>query len=180
MILASRHERDVKIYAHHMMKLHGLVDNGWKFAINGRMTRALGLCNYSKKTISLSKKFVKVACLDDITDTVLHEIAHALVGYNHGHGSVWQAKAIEIGAIPSATKKVKFGEDSNEIVPVLYLEKESGIEVMSSITMNKYTKIKSGRININTLYFPKRKAETLGNLKAMLLNTKEYEKLKAK
>jgi predicted SprT family Zn-dependent metalloprotease len=36
----------------------------------------------------------------EITDTLLHEIAHALVGPRHGHDLVWQAKCIEIGARP--------------------------------------------------------------------------------
>jgi hypothetical protein len=35
--------------------------------------------------------------LDDIKNTILHEIAHAIVGENHGHRQVWQEKAIELG-----------------------------------------------------------------------------------
>jgi len=34
-----------------------------------------------------------------VRDTLLHEIAHALVGTAHGHDEVWKAKCLEIGAI---------------------------------------------------------------------------------
>ena len=34
---------------------------------------------------------------DEVLDTILHEIAHALVGPQHGHDAVWRAKAREIG-----------------------------------------------------------------------------------
>ena len=30
-------------------------------------------------------------------DTILHEIAHALVGPSHGHNAIWRRKAREIG-----------------------------------------------------------------------------------
>ena len=33
----------------------------------------------------------------DVVDTILHEIAHALVGLKAGHGPIWQRKAREIG-----------------------------------------------------------------------------------
>ena len=33
----------------------------------------------------------------EITDTLLHEIAHAIVGVRHQHDAVWRTKAREIG-----------------------------------------------------------------------------------
>src|SRR4051812_12271673 len=33
-------------------------------------------------------------------DTLLHEIAHALVGPGHGHGPAWRRKCREVGARP--------------------------------------------------------------------------------
>lgn len=33
----------------------------------------------------------------EVTNTILHEIAHAIVGAKHGHDRVWRAKALEIG-----------------------------------------------------------------------------------
>jgi predicted SprT family Zn-dependent metalloprotease len=37
-----------------------------------------------------------------VRDTLLHEIAHALVGPGEGHGPKWQATALRIGATPRA------------------------------------------------------------------------------
>jgi Zn finger protein HypA/HybF involved in hydrogenase expression len=33
----------------------------------------------------------------EVKNTLLHEIAHALVGPHHGHDRVWRAKALELG-----------------------------------------------------------------------------------
>lgn len=56
-----------------------------------------GCCNYRTKTISLSKHLVAMNDEAKVTDTILHEIAHAIVGKKHNHDFVWRAKAIEIG-----------------------------------------------------------------------------------
>lgn len=37
---------------------------------------------------------------EEVNDLILHEIAHALVGGDHGHDEVWKAKCVEIGARP--------------------------------------------------------------------------------
>ena len=41
-----------------------------------------------------------------VLDTILHEIAHALVGSHHKHDAVWKAKCKEIGCDPKATSDV--------------------------------------------------------------------------
>ena len=38
-----------------------------------------------------SRNFIKI--FKDIQDTILHEIAHALVGPKHGHNKVWKEMA---------------------------------------------------------------------------------------
>jgi predicted SprT family Zn-dependent metalloprotease len=60
----------------------------------------MGLCVYSRRTIELSIHFVERNPEEEIRDTILHEIAHALVGHRHGHGPVWKKKCLEIGARP--------------------------------------------------------------------------------
>lgn len=88
------------------MKAHGLFDLGWSFSWNDRV-RTLGLCNYRTREISLSTHYVKVACREDVLDTILHEIAHVLAGPYARHGPVWQAKCLEIGAKPERCKAVE-------------------------------------------------------------------------
>lgn len=73
---------------------HGL--NNWKFKWDNAKRR-FGCCDHYNKTITLSKILSLQRTYEQINDTILHEIAHALVGPNHGHDKVWKQKAIEIG-----------------------------------------------------------------------------------
>ncbi len=78
-----------------LLARHGLPD--WRLAFN-RRKRTLGLCRYAAKTIELSLHLVDRNAEAEVRDTILHEIAHALVGPGHGHDAVWKAKAVAIGA----------------------------------------------------------------------------------
>lgn len=76
--------------------------NDWKFDWNNRKS-ALGVCNYRKKTIFLSTYFLNRIPDEEIEDTILHEIAHALAGICYGatgHGKEWKQICREIGAKP--------------------------------------------------------------------------------
>ena len=75
--------------------------DGWRLTLDHARRRA-GQCDYRTKTISLSRHYVRYADEAHIKDTILHEIAHALVGPKHGHDAVWRSKAREIGC--SATR----------------------------------------------------------------------------
>jgi predicted SprT family Zn-dependent metalloprotease len=81
----------------HYLNQHGLRD--WSFAFN-RSKRNLGRCLFGPKLIELSHHFVERNSLAVIRDTLLHEIAHALVGPGHGHDDVWKAMCKKVGAIP--------------------------------------------------------------------------------
>jgi predicted SprT family Zn-dependent metalloprotease len=70
--------------------------NRWSFQFDNGRKRA-GCCRYATQVISLSYAFAKQASQEEITDTILHEIAHALVGKAHNHDEVWRTKAREIG-----------------------------------------------------------------------------------
>lgn len=86
--------RDALVLARHMLAQHGL--KGWSVGLDRAKTRA-GACHYSRKLITLSGPLTRLHSEDDVRDTVLHEIAHALVGPRHRHDAVWRAKALEIG-----------------------------------------------------------------------------------
>lgn len=88
--------RDAQILADNLMKAHGLYAKGWKFDFF-RSRKSFGRCLYREKRILLSTEFVRINDEHHVRDTVLHEIAHALVGGTHGHDEVWQEKAREIG-----------------------------------------------------------------------------------
>lgn len=85
-----------------LMAKHGL-QGGWTFAFDRSRLRA-GQCKVwpgkAGGRITLSAHFVDLNSEAEILDTILHEIAHALVGIGHGHDKVWQAKCREIGARP--------------------------------------------------------------------------------
>lgn len=78
------------------MFAHGLTSNGWKFKWD-RALRRNGLCNYTHKTISLSKPLAEIKSEAEVRNTILHEIAHALVGPGHGHNYIWRRKHLSLG-----------------------------------------------------------------------------------
>lgn len=98
-------EQEVMKIGQFLLQKYELID--WKFQINKRCKLRMGYCNFDKKVIEVSKCLIDVGTPEDIQDTILHEIAHALVGRGYGHGKVWKAKAIEIGAIPKACNSHK-------------------------------------------------------------------------
>jgi predicted SprT family Zn-dependent metalloprotease len=87
-------EEQVKAKALNLFEHYGLTD--WTFKLDNAKCRH-GLCRFTKKIISLSKGYVQAAKDKDIDNTILHEIAHALVGVKHKHNEVWRKKAVEIG-----------------------------------------------------------------------------------
>lgn len=77
---------------------HGLHD--WTLGLDRAKTRA-GATHFRQRRITLSAPLTRAHDDDLVRDTILHEIAHALVGPNHGHDRVWKAKARELGASDS-------------------------------------------------------------------------------
>jgi predicted SprT family Zn-dependent metalloprotease len=71
----------------------------WTFSFNRRKTE-MGLCLYSPQRIELSVYFIELNSWEAIRETLLHEIAHALVGSGHGHDGVWKQQCLKIGAKP--------------------------------------------------------------------------------
>lgn len=88
---------EIRIKAIELMKQHGLYQQGWRFEFGRRnMTKVRAKCMYREKIIRMAP------CLDTDTDarvinTILHEVAHALLPAIHGHDNVWRALAQSIG-----------------------------------------------------------------------------------
>jgi predicted SprT family Zn-dependent metalloprotease len=91
------------------MDEHGLFDELWHFTFEA-CKRTLGRCHYYTKKITLSKWYVELNDEDDVEDTILHEIAHALSFLRYGtkgkgHGRLWKNVCKEIGARPERLHK---------------------------------------------------------------------------
>lgn len=71
----------------------------WQFALT-RGVRILGVCRHQKHVIGLSRHLIERNSPEEVRDTLLHEICHALVGPGHGHDEVWKAKCREVGCRP--------------------------------------------------------------------------------
>jgi RimJ/RimL family protein N-acetyltransferase len=76
--------------------LERLDDREWSFGFDSGRRRA-GMCSYNDKKITVSKYLVLVHSVDDVMQTVLHEIAHALCGPKEGHSKKWLATAKKLG-----------------------------------------------------------------------------------
>jgi predicted SprT family Zn-dependent metalloprotease len=90
---------DVSRFANSKLREHGLAQMGWTFVWDKSKDRT-GQCRFRRREIGFSLYYVEKSSWDEITDTILHEIAHALVGPKHGHDLAWKAKCVEIGAKP--------------------------------------------------------------------------------
>jgi predicted SprT family Zn-dependent metalloprotease len=107
--------KSVRELAERLIQQHGLSTNGWRFDWDNAKRR-VGLCSHIEKIISLSRPLCAISDEKRILDTILHEIAHALVGRGHGHGPVWRAKAREIGCSGQVCSQGPMPKESYHIV----------------------------------------------------------------
>ncbi len=97
-----------------LMEEHGLIEDGWTFEWS-RGKRQFGVAQVRKKrdprtgelvevkTIKLSRPLVEINDEGEVRDTILHEIAHAIAGVEHGHDATWKTVCRRIGAKPDRT-----------------------------------------------------------------------------
>ena len=78
------------------MNRYGLIAAGWQFNFD-KAKRRFGLCDHGRRRLQLSEPLTRHNEEPEVRNTILHEIAHALVGHGHGHDEVWRRKAVEIG-----------------------------------------------------------------------------------
>jgi predicted SprT family Zn-dependent metalloprotease len=85
--------------ANRLLRENGLID--WDVRLN-KNKRRLGACKQYLKRIELSEHYVQRNEIEHVIDTILHEIAHALVGCEHGHDAVWKEMCMRLGCKPKA------------------------------------------------------------------------------
>ncbi|MEM9622979.1 MAG: SprT-like domain-containing protein [Pseudomonadota bacterium] len=86
--------------ARELLDEHGL--HNWRFRLDHARQRC-GSCHYEQREITLSQHFVRLNDEPEVRITLLHEIAHALVGPGHGHDHHWGAVAHRLGITTAAT-----------------------------------------------------------------------------
>jgi len=84
----------VRVWAEALIALH--LDASWAFAFDTAKTRA-GLCDHTRRRISVSRYLAARFDDDAIHQVLLHEVAHAIAGPRAGHGARWLRTARELG-----------------------------------------------------------------------------------
>ena len=74
---------------------HGLAVE-WAVGLNDSRSNS-GTCNYTRRTIYLSRFFIDIESDESTLNTIRHEVAHALAGPRAGHGPRWRAIFLELG-----------------------------------------------------------------------------------
>lgn len=101
----------VSIWANALIRLH--LDASWTFGFDNARRRA-GLCDYTRKRISVSRFLAARFDDDEIHQVMLHEIAHALAGHRAAHGPKWKRIARDLGYEGGTTHR---GEIADELAP---------------------------------------------------------------
>ncbi|MDF2555750.1 MAG: hypothetical protein K0R60_1645 [Microbacterium sp.] len=101
----------IRVWADALIALH--LDDSWSFGFDSAKRRA-GLCDYTRRRISVSRYLA--ARYDDDTNhqTLLHEVAHAIAGSAAGHGPRWKKVARELGYVGGTTHH---GETATDLAP---------------------------------------------------------------
>ena len=102
----------VRVWAEALIRLH--LDDQWRFDFDHAKTR-FGLCDHSRKRISVSRYLASSADDDEVHQVLLHEVAHAIAGSHAGHGGQWKRIARELGydggrthSSPAATERARW------------------------------------------------------------------------
>lgn len=101
----------VRRWAEALIDMH--LDDSWSFVFDAAKRRA-GLCDYTRKRISVSRYLAARHDDDANHQTLLHEVAHALAGPDAGHGPKWKSIARDLGYVGGTTHH---GETATELAP---------------------------------------------------------------
>lgn len=163
-MLVDRGNMSIVYWARKIMAEHGLIDQGWVFELNNRLSSALGRCTYGKRLIELSTDHAKRDSYENILDTLMHEIAHALVGPGKGHEKEWQAMALKLGARPTSHKS-RDVIDTSDVPTYVIMRKMPDGSMLFCDTTNKrfYNQCMSGKKDIKN-FTVKGMPHTIGTL----------------
>ncbi len=147
------------------MGAHGLIDLGWEAKLDDATTR-FGVCRMGKLEISISRPLVHLNPEDEVRDTILHEIAHALAWEHYrencGHDERWKKICRRIGARP---ERCYDDEVIQPDLPWALCHRDTG-EIFS-------TRARKPEGDASNRWIRGRKEETLGKL-VYRLNPKLY------
>lgn len=101
----------VTVWANALIRMH--LDPSWTFAFDNAKRRA-GLCNFTQRRISVSRYLAARFSDDDIHQTLLHEVAHALAGPKAAHSATWKRIARDLGYVGGTTHAL---ETATELAP---------------------------------------------------------------
>ncbi|MDQ0726374.1 SprT-like domain-containing protein [Microbacterium sp. W4I20] len=101
----------VRIWGEALIRMH--LDDSWSFDFDHAKRRA-GLCDYTKKRITVSRYLAARFDDDEIHQVLLHEVAHAMAGHTAAHGAAWKRVARDIGYVGGTTHR---GETAVELAP---------------------------------------------------------------
>lgn len=101
----------VRVWGEALLRMH--LDDSWSFDFDNAKRRA-GLCDFQRKRITVSRYLAARFDDDEIHQTLLHEVAHALAGHTAGHGAAWRSIAQDLGYVGGATHH---GETATELAP---------------------------------------------------------------
>jgi len=107
------HLRIIEGMARKILEEHAL--HQWSFQFDWSQKRA-GMCNLGLQVISISVRLCMKEKLAEVRNTILHEVAHAIVGPRHHHDAVWYDTAMRIGCSASRTHSYTFAEPKYIIV----------------------------------------------------------------
>lgn len=89
---------EIRDLGNEKLREYGLYQMGWRCVWDTRASARLGQCRYTRQEIGLSRKVFSLPENQHLAaNTILHEIAHALVGPGHHHDAAWQRMARSIG-----------------------------------------------------------------------------------
>ncbi|NQX29673.1 SprT-like domain-containing protein [Microbacteriaceae bacterium VKM Ac-2854] len=101
----------VRVWADALIRLH--LDPSWSFDFDNAKTRG-GACHWGSKRITVSRYLAARWADDEVHQTLLHEVAHAMSGHQEGHGALWRRNAAAIGYVGDRTHS---NEVANELAP---------------------------------------------------------------